>query len=109
MRVHVFSQVEKILSKETEEIKKDLKDILEKLEIGIALGMPHIRPVTGIAPGLYEIRVKDRAGQFRIIYFIRKTDAIYLLHAYRKKTRKITEKDKWIVMKRLSEVLNEKD
>ena len=109
MEVRVFQQVEKILQKESKEIKEDLQDILEKLEQGIFLGMPHVKPVVGICAGLYEIRIKDRAGQFRVIYYIKRFEAIYLLHAFRKKTRKIPDKDKLIIIKRLSEIFDEKN
>jgi phage-related protein len=104
MEVRVFAQVEKVLRNESRHIKQDLQDILEKLEIGLNLGMPHVKSLSSISPGLYEIRIKDRSGQFRVIYFIRKEEAIYLVHAFRKKTQKLPTKEIQTILKRLEEI-----
>lgn len=64
MKVRVFAQVEKVLRSESREIKQDLQDILEKLESGLNLGMPHVKSLSSISPGLCEIRIKDRDGEF---------------------------------------------
>ena len=104
MEVRIFAQVEKVLRKESREIRQDLQDILEKLELGLNLGMPHIKSLGSVFPGLSEIRVKDRQGQFRIIYFLKKDDAIYLVHAFRKKTQKLPHKEIQIILKRLKEI-----
>lgn len=109
MELRVFPQVEKILRKESNEIKEDVQDILEKILLGLPIGMPHVKQITGMGHGLYEIRVKDRAGQFRVIYLKEYRGALYLLHAFRKKTRKIPDKEKRIIIKRIAEVLHEKD
>ena len=71
--------------------------------------MPHVKQVVGMAHGLHEIRVKDRAGQFRVIYLKEHRGALHLLRAFRKKTRKISEKEKCTIIKRLAKVLHEKD
>ena len=104
MRIEINDKVEKVLRSETREIREDLQDILEKLELGLTLGFPHVRPLTSIYPNLFEIRVKDKKGQFRVIYFVKKKDAIYILHAFRKKTQKLPEKEKKLILKRLKEI-----
>jgi phage-related protein len=104
MEVKIFAQVEKILRKESREIRQDLQDILEKLEIGLNLRMPHIKSLSSIFPGLCEIRIKDRSGQFRVIYFLKRDEAIYLIHAFRKKTQKLPSKEIQIILKRLKEI-----
>ena len=38
--------------------------------------------------GAYEIRVRDEAGTFRVIYVAKFEHAVYVLHAFQKKTRK---------------------
>lgn len=48
--------------------------------------------------------MKDRNGQIRIFYFIKKGEAIYMLHAMRKKTREIPKRDIELVLKRIKEV-----
>src|ERR1051326_6100240 len=46
-----------------------------------------------VGPGAYEIRVRDRAGAFRVIYVAKFDDAVYVLHAFQKKTRKTSAMD----------------
>ena len=57
MKIEIFDQVEKVLRNETREVRLGLQDILEKLELGLILGLPHIRPLPNIYSGLFEIRV----------------------------------------------------
>ncbi|MND06444.1 hypothetical protein D3C83_278150 [compost metagenome] len=41
----------------------------------------------------YEIRVRDEAGAFRVIYVAKFEHAVYVLHAFQKKTRKTSQAD----------------
>lgn len=104
MEVKIFDQVAKVLEKETYDIRIDLRDMFEKLKQGISLGPPSIKPLTNIHPNLFEIRVKDKKGQFRVIYFVKKKDAIYVLHAFRKKTQQLPQKEKKVILSRLKEI-----
>jgi phage-related protein len=45
-------------------------------------------PISRVGPGAYEIRVRDEAGAFRVIYVATFEHAVYVLHAFQKKTRK---------------------
>jgi phage-related protein len=105
MEVKVFEQVEKVLRNESREIRQDLQDILEKLEIGLNLGMPHVKSLSSIFPGLCEIRIKDRNEQFRVIYLLKRDEAIYLVHAFRKKTQKLPNKEIQTILKRIKEII----
>lgn len=51
------------------------------------------KPIPGVGAGAYEIRVRDANGAFRVIYVARFSDAIYVLHAFQKKTQKTTKGD----------------
>ena len=51
------------------------------------------KPVPGVGPGAYEIRVRDEAGAFRVIYVAKFETAVYVLHAFQKKTRKTPRAD----------------
>lgn len=66
--------------------------------------MPLSRNLSGIHPGLHELRFKDRAGQVRFFYYVKRGDAIYIVHATRKKTQQIQKKDIDLILKRLKEV-----
>jgi len=45
-----------------------------------------------IGPGVPEIRIKHE-GQYRVIYVAKFADVVYVLHAFRKKTRKTRKQD----------------
>jgi len=42
-----------------------------------------------VGAGAVEIRIKDAAGIYRVIYVARFDEAVYVLHAFQKKTRRI--------------------
>lgn len=44
------------------------------------------KPMPTVGPGVREIRIRDAAGAFRVIYVATHADAIYVLHAFSKKT-----------------------
>ena len=46
-----------------------------------------------IGKGVEEIRVWDDAGTFRVIYTARLADAVYVLHAFQKKTQTTSKRD----------------
>jgi phage-related protein len=46
------------------------------------------KPMPSVGPGAYEIRVRDEADTFRVIYVAKFENAVYVLHAFQKKTRK---------------------
>ncbi len=61
------------------------------------------KPVTLVGPGACEIRVRDEAGAFRVIYVAKFEDAIYVLHAFQKKTRKTSRADLKLARRRYRE------
>jgi hypothetical protein len=46
-------------------IKKDVGELLLKLQLGISLGMPESRSMPSIYQGAYELRLKDAAGIYK--------------------------------------------
>src|SRR3989304_4653198 len=62
-------------------------------QIGIALGVvqrggrpPSAKPWKGLGPGVLEIVEDDAAGTYRAVYTVRFAKAIYVLHAFQKKS-----------------------
>ena len=51
------------------------------------------KPIPSVGPGTYEIRVRDEAGAFRVIYVAKFERAVYVLHAFQKKTRETPQVD----------------
>jgi phage-related protein len=58
----------------------------ELWQVQSGLSPSDFRPMPAIGPGVFEIRV-HRAGEWRVIYVAKFQDAVYVLHAFRKKTR----------------------
>ncbi len=51
------------------------------------------KPMASVGPGASEIRVRDQTGAFRVIYVAKFADAVYVLHAFHKKTQKTARAD----------------
>lgn len=58
-----------------------------------------------IGPGVREIRVKDSTGAFRVIYIATLPDAVYVLHAFQKKTQATPKCDLELARKRYLELM----
>ncbi len=58
------------------------------------------KPMPSVGPGAYELRVRDETGAFRVIYVAKFEDAIYVLHAFQKKTRRTQKSDIEVATKR---------
>ena len=51
------------------------------------------KPMPSIGKGVEEIRVSEPSGAYRVIYVARCVEAVYVLHAFQKKTQATTKKD----------------
>src|SRR3989304_6227129 len=51
------------------------------------------KPMNSIGPGVREIRVRDSAGAFRVVYVANFVEAVYVLHAFQKKSRQTSRHD----------------
>lgn len=51
------------------------------------------KPMHTVGPGVREIRVREASGAFRVIYVARFVEAVYVLHAFAKKTARTTPRD----------------
>lgn len=60
------------------------------------------KPMNTIGQGVREIRVKDEQGAFRVIYIAKFEEAIYVLHAFQKKSQKTRQADLELARQRLS-------
>jgi len=98
------SPVEDFILSLPEPARLEIFDAISLLDSGKTLEMPLSRNLSSIYPGLHELRLRDKAGQIRVIYFIRKQVAIYLVHGFRKKTQEIPRKDLDLIIKRLKEI-----
>lgn len=51
------------------------------------------KPMKGIGAGVREIRIAGADGQFRVIYVAKFEEAVYVLHAFSKKTQKTPQRN----------------
>jgi phage-related protein len=65
------------------------------------------KPMPSIGKGVEEIRLWDEAGTFRVIYTARLADAVYVLHAFQKKTAATSQRDLDMAKTRLTQLLKD--
>ena len=63
------------------------------------------KPMPAIGKGVEEIRVWDDAGTFRVIYTARLVDAVYVLHAFQKKTQTTAKRDIEVAKTRFAQLM----
>jgi phage-related protein len=51
------------------------------------------KPMSSIGTGVEEIRVRDETGAYRVIYVARFEEAVFVLHAFQKKTQATAKRD----------------
>lgn len=51
------------------------------------------KPMPVIGKGVEEIRITEDSGAYRVIYFARRAEAVYVLHAFQKKTQSTSRRD----------------
>lgn len=64
--------------------KQDAGYQLDKIQRGEQ--PDNFKTMPSIGKGVEEIRIRDESGIYRIIYTARLADAVYVLHAFQKKT-----------------------
>lgn len=62
------------------------------------------KPMPSVGPGVREVRVRDEAGAFRVIYTATRAEAVYVLHAFQKKTQATAKRDLDLAKTRLREL-----
>jgi len=63
------------------------------------------KPMPSIGKGVEEIRVSESSGAYRVVYVARRAEAVYILHAFQKKTQATPKKDLEIAKSRLGQLL----
>ena len=65
------------------------------------------RSMTSVGAGVYEIRIHTTV-EHRVFYVVKFADAVYVLHAFAKKTRRTAKSDIQLGRQRLQDVLVER-
>lgn len=65
------------------------------------------KPMNAVGRGAKEIRIRDEAGAFRVLYVAKFADAIYVLQCFQKKTERTSKADVELAAKRYRELSKE--
>jgi len=99
--------------------KRDLLGFPEQVmdDVGFALGVvqygghpPSAKPWKGLGPGVLEIVENDGSGTYRAVYTVRFRKAVYVLHAFQKKSPsgiRTARTDVKLVATRLSDAMRD--
>ena len=86
-----------------EDARHDAGYQLEKVQRGRQ--PDDFKPMPLIGRGVEEIRVADEGGAYRVVYVARHAEAVYVLHAFQKKTQATSRQDIETARKRLAQLL----
>jgi phage-related protein len=65
------------------------------------------KPMNAVGRGVREIRIRDAAGAYRVLYVAKFDDAVYVLHCFQKKTQKTSKADLNLAAQRYRDLLKE--
>lgn len=65
------------------------------------------KPMTSVGPGVREIRI-HREGEHRVIYVAKFEEAVYVVHAFQKKSAKTPKKSLEIAKRRYRDLVNQR-
>lgn len=74
-------------------------------QVQLGLEASDFKSMQTVGPGAYEIRVRDQGDTFRVFYVAKFVEAVYVLHAFQKKTRKTSQHDVELGRKRYRDML----
>lgn len=101
--IHWEGDSKEVLSDFPLGVRRDIGYDLYALQIGRE---PHdSRPMKSVSPGVYELRTKDSRSWYRVMYYIKIDNKIYVLHSFEKKSAKTPKNDIEVTKKRLKKLI----
>lgn len=76
----------------------------ELFQVQLGLAPSDWKPMKGVGPGVVELRVHT-GKEHRVLYLARFEEAVYVLHAFEKRTRQTRTVDLELARKRLRDLL----
>ncbi len=92
----------KCLREFPEDAKQDAGYQLDKVQRGEQ--PTDFKPMPTIGKGVEELRIREASGAYRVIYTARLPDAVYVLHAFQKKTQTTAKRDIELAKSRYAEL-----
>jgi phage-related protein len=66
------------------------------------------KPMPVVGRSVWEIRVRDSKRAYRVLYFVKHSDGIHVLHAFQKKTQRTSKPDMELAKSRYRQVQRHK-
>lgn len=66
------------------------------------------KPIRAVGPGVFEIRIREEGRAHRVFYVAKFEEAIYVLHAFEKKSRKTPQRDVDVGRQRYRDLVRER-
>ena len=86
-----------------EDARQDTGYQLDRVQRGMQ--PDDFKPMPSIGKGVEEIRVRDETGAYRVVYTARLAEAVYVLHAFQKKTQATSKRDIDLAIERFKELM----
>lgn len=79
----------KAARKDFEDFPKDTQDeVLAALTVAADGGFPaNVKPLRGLGSGVYEVALRHRTDAYRTVYTVQFEDALWVVHAFQKKSK----------------------
>ena len=85
------------------DVRQDAGYQLERVQDGKT--PDDFKPMPAIGKGVEEIRIWDGSGAYRVIHTARVRGAVYVLHAFQKKTRATQKREIEVARNRFNELM----
>ena len=83
------------------EVRREVGFELDAVQRGL---MPSdFKPILNIGVGVYELRIHV-LGEWRVLYVAKRSESIYVLHAFQKKTQKTRREDIELAIRRYQQI-----
>ena len=105
MEIVVLGSAKKELLSIPKDLRIDVYSLFDELMAGKILSMPISRPLSSIHKGLHELRLSGHAGEFRVFYYIKIKEAIYIIHVGQKKTQTMNKKTHLTIKARIKSII----
>lgn len=86
-----------------DEARRDAGRQLRKVQL--AHLADDFKPIPSIGKGVEEIRVWEESGTYRVVYTARLAEAVYVLHAFQKKSQATSKRDLEVARERFQQLM----
>jgi len=87
--------------------RPDVRQAINSIKYNVGRDPDDWKPMNTVGQGVREIRIRDAAGVFRVLYVAKFAEAVYVLHSFQKKAQKTSRADLKLGMQRYRDLLKE--